>query len=323
MYGDYWYVILLAFSSLPKLTHRQRAVAHTFQVQPINQEICVARTALLTRHIRVVMRAFNNNRRYGLNVPPRIEWDDTFVPPDLYPTLPAVPEAHSNVEETTEIGQRKGSSEDRRAVDKGKGKEKAGDEAEPLPATKAKEKRKRKVVSPETVENSDEEGIPAAVTTARPARACRLPAIKQARPKRKAATKPTAPVGPPPPCTRCVLYKVACRNNGWKAACQTCCEVRQKCSLAKTQPNAVSMDDAPSPVAGPSNPQPTIVRIVIPRALPRTIAAERSLPRGVPPAPSPPGSERGSHVLPTPTDLPSTSHLPSSGHLPKDPPAAS
>ena len=226
------------------------------------------------------------------------------------------------MKETTDTGKGKGSSKDRRAVDKGKRKEIAGDEAEPLPATKAKGKRKRKVVSPETVENSDEEGIPAAVTTARPAPACRLPAIKQARPKRKAATKPTANVGPPPPCTRCVLYNVACCNNGWKAACQTCCEVRQKCSLAKTQPNAVSMDNAPAPVAGPSNPQPTIVRIVIPPALPRTIAAERSLPNGVPPAPSRSESEQGSHVSPTPVDLPPTSHLPPS-HLPKDPPAAS
>lgn len=316
-------------------------MAHTFQVAPINEQIRVARTALLTRRVRVVMRAFNHNRRYATSIPPCIEWDDTFVPPDLYPTLPVIPEAPGNVTETTDNGKVKEAGEDRRARDKGKGKEKAGDEGKakerqtdstarkettttaPDRATKPKPKRKRKVVSPETVENSDEELDAAAEMTPPPAPARRRPVTKPRLTRKPAVPIPIADFGSPPPCTRCVLYNRTCIHNGWKSACRNCGEARQKCSLSKALPEGFPKDDAPSPVAGPSNPQPTVVKIVIPRVIPRANAPEPAPETAVPQAPCPPESERGLGVSPTAVDLPSRSYVPPSPHLPKDPPAAS
>jgi len=342
------------------------------------------------------MRAFNANPGYAKGIPPRIEWDDNFIPPDLYPTLPSVPEAPGYVEGGMNEEAGKAPGEDRRTADKGKGKAKAGGEtiggkapepprdsttrvtstAQVVP-TKPKAKKKRKVVSAETVENSDEEGNPAAqaggeiiggtapepprdsttqrvtstaqvvpakpkankkrkvvsaetvensdeewnpaALTTPPAPARRPPTVKQARSKRRPATIPTADVGPPPPCTRCVMYSKKCVHNGWRAACRTCVEARQKCSLTKAVPPTVLINDSSLPVAGPSNPQPK-VKIVIPR----TMYAERSLPRKrVPQSPSPTPSEEASGVSPTPADLATTSHLPLPSHLLTDPPAAS
>ena len=318
-------------------------MAHTFQVKPINEAIRLARTALLTRRVRVVMRAFNRNRRYGINVPPCIEWDDTFVPPDLYPDLSTVQEP-GDTEVTADKG--KGGEERREepmAVDKGKGRERPGDEREeqlppvvdkgkgkerptdwiataqkkartdgPDDATKQRPKKKRKVVSPETIENSEDEWIPVAAGPPPPAPGRRPPAAKPVRNKRKPTTIPMVDVGSPPPCTRCVLYKVTCRHNGWKAACQVCSEARQKCSLSK----AVPIEDTPSPVAGPSNPQPpTVVKIVIPRSLP----APPVPPTVDPQSPSPPQSQPGSRLSPQPAE-----HIPSprSAQEPQEAPAA-
>jgi hypothetical protein len=223
-------------------------------------------------------------------------------------------------------------------VDKGKGKEKVGDETirgkapEPprdsttrVPVTahavptKPKGKKKRKVVSAETVENSDKEWNPAAVTTLAPIQAPPPPAVKQPRQKRKPATIPMANVGSPPPCERCVMYSKKCVNNGWRAACRTCVEARQKCSLSKALPPTVPLNDSSLPVAGPSNPQPK-VKIVIPR----TMYTECSLPRKrVRQSPSPTPSEEALGDSPTPADLATTSHLPPPSHLFTDPPAAS
>src|SRR5271156_682640 len=283
------------------------------------------------------MRAFNANPGYAKGIPPRIEWDNIFIHPDLYLTLPSLPEAPGYVEGGMNEEAGKAPGEDRRTADKGKGKAKAGGEiiggkapepprdsttrvtstAQVVPA-KPKAKKKRKVVSAETVENSDKEWNPAALTTP-PAPARRPPTVKQARSKRRPATIPTADVGPPPPCTRCVMYSKKCVHNGWRAACRTCVEARQKCSLTKAVPPTVLINDSSLPVAGPSNPKPK-VKIVIPR----TMYAERSLPiKRVPQSPSPTPSEEASGVSPTPADLATTSHLPLPSHLLTDPPAAS
>ena len=342
------------------------------------------------------MRAFKANPGYGKGIPPRIEWDDNFIPPDLYPTLPSVPEAPGYVEGGMNEDAGKAPGEGRGTADKGKGKAKAGGEtigakapepprdsttrvtstAQVVPAkpkankkrkvvsaetvensdeegnpaaqaggeiiggtapepprdsttrvtstaqvvpAKPKPKKKRKVVSAETVEDSDEEGNPAPVTTLPPIQLPPRPVVKQSRQRRKPATIPTANVGPPPPCTRCVMYNKRCVHNGWRAACRTCVEARQKCSLSKTLPPTVSINDRSLPVAGPSNPQPK-VKIVIPR----TMYAESSLPRKrVRQSPSPTASEEESGDSPTPADLATTSHLPPPSHLLTDPPAAS
>src|SRR5277367_3194869 len=162
----------------------------------MNEPIRLARTGLLTRRVRVVMRAFNANPGYTKGIPPRIEWDDNFIPPDLYPTLPSVPEAPRYVERGMNEDAGKVPGEGRRTADKGKGKAKVGGEiiggkapepprdlttqrvtstAQVVPA-KLKAKKKRKVVSAETVENSDEEWNPAALTTP-PAPARRPPTV--------------------------------------------------------------------------------------------------------------------------------------------------
>src|SRR5271156_4932200 len=70
------------------------------------------------------------------------------------------------------------------------------------------------------------------------------------------------------------MYSKKCVHNGWRAACRTCVEARQKCSLTKPVPPTVLINDSSLPVAGPSNPQPK-VKIVIPR----TMYAERYLSR--------------------------------------------
>jgi hypothetical protein len=170
----------------------QRTVAHTFQSQPIDDSIRRARTRLLTRRVRAVLQAFNQHRSYTTRAPPGIQWDEDFIPPDLYPE--SVPQALGEVEEgkgagigeTGDVDKRKGKE---RAVDKGKGKERAAGERGSLPdkgkakarelattsittsstikmepsppsaaATKIRASKKRKNISPEMVEDSDDLG---------------------------------------------------------------------------------------------------------------------------------------------------------------------
>lgn len=341
----------------PRLTQkRQRAVAHAYQTPPINEQIRVARTGLLTRRVRVVMRAFSATRSYAKDVPPQIVWDDSFIPPDLYPFLPLVPEVPGDEEEGMNKEKEKGSWGDRRGTtNKGKGKKRAAEETQgkgkgraleamqALPATvernapeplthsaapttaptlhdavqtKPKPRKKRKIVSPETVENSDEEGNAATVTIPPPAPTRRAPTTKPARTKRQPATVTMANVGSPPPCMRCVMYNKQCVHNGWKAACRTCVAARQKCSLARANPPPLPLNNNSLPVAGPSNPQPK-VKIVIPRAM-------YAMPRKqVCQSPSPSESEQASPDSPTPADLATTSRPPRPSHLTKDPCIAS
>ena len=119
-YGDLSIVLKLIHS-------RQHAVAQAYQVQPTNEAIRLARTALLTRRVHTVLRAFNIHHEYTTNVPPRIEWDDTFIPPDLYPVTGSIPEAVGEVREDTGTWPSEGP-----AVDKGKGKERAVEETQEL-----------------------------------------------------------------------------------------------------------------------------------------------------------------------------------------------
>lgn len=167
----------------------QRAVAHTFQTQPIDNNIRRARTTLLTRRVRVVLQAFNQHRSYATAIPPGIEWDEHFIPPELYPDTiqQALGEVEggigAEVDSAGDVDKGKGKA---RAMDKGKGKERAANERGTLPdmekgkapelaaasrtsttdkmdpsppsaaATKIRSSRKRKNISPETVEDSDD-----------------------------------------------------------------------------------------------------------------------------------------------------------------------
>lgn len=161
-------------------------MAHTFQTKPTNDTTRRARTSLLTRRVRVVLRAFSEHPSYTTAMPPGIEWDEAFIPPELYPE--SVPEAPAEVEEGL------GGGEDRPvSVDKGKGKEIAAGERVPVAvigegkarvvatrgkvrelasttsmknvdplqrsaaATRIKPSKRRKITSAEIVEDSDEQ----------------------------------------------------------------------------------------------------------------------------------------------------------------------
>jgi hypothetical protein len=136
-------------------------------MKPITDTIRRARNTFLTPRVRAVLLAFNKYRSYTTGIPPRIQWDDEFVPPHLYPQ--PVPQAPREVHDGQGEGKGKG-----RAVDNGKGKERAAGErpaskAVPaattstinplhpsIAATKVRAPKKRKNISSETVDDSDD-----------------------------------------------------------------------------------------------------------------------------------------------------------------------
>lgn len=81
---------------------------------------------MLTRRVRVVLRAFSEHPSYTTAMPPGIVWDEAFIPRGLYPE--PVPEAPAEVEER--LGAAKGEPV---SVDKGKGKERAAGERVSVP----------------------------------------------------------------------------------------------------------------------------------------------------------------------------------------------
>jgi hypothetical protein len=238
-------------------------------------------------------------------MPPGIEWDKAFIPPELYPE--PVPEAPAEVEEGLGAGEGKVVS-----VDKGKGKERAAGERVLVPiigkqqarevattstttsttknldslrpsgaATKIRPGKKRKVTSTEIVEDSDEQETKKRKVSSpenekdgdyedhpappSPAPGRRLPSIKSSLRKNKGVTIPASSLLPPPPCRRCVRHKLTCVPNGWRSACEACSDARQGCSHAKANPPPEAIPPGTLPVAGSSNR--ASVKIIIPKAM--------------------------------------------------------
>lgn len=268
-------------------------------MKPITDTIRRARNTFLTPRVRAVLLAFNKYRSYTTGIPPRIQWDDEFVPPHLYPQ--PVPQAPREVHDGQGEGKGKG-----RAVDNGKGKERAAGErpaSKAVPAattstinpihpsiavTKLRAPKKRKNISSETVDDSDDredvaapsapggssgskkrkvsapkdDSRPEGHPTRPPAGGRLLPSIKSSR-RKKPTTIPVSDLLPPPPCSRCVSRNQQCRPTGWKFACQACSKARQGCEHSKASPPPESI---PAAVASSSKPAQK-VKIVIPRTM--------------------------------------------------------
>ena len=197
------------------------------------------RTKLLTRRVRAVMRAFNKNPNY-LSERPNINWDDSFVPPQLYvETELASPDGGERQQvqgdgkewEKEKAGEKMEErvSKDKANTmenDKGKAKETAQDRENPDETENLKRKRMRE---------TSESGLAIDITSDTedgPSSDESEPLAKRAKCKESSGNADM-----PSPCQRCIISQTECKPNGWHAACKNCRKARQTCSLSKALPN--------------------------------------------------------------------------------------
>ena len=197
------------------------------------------RTKLLTRRVRAVMRAFNKNRNY-ISEKPNISWDDSFIPPELYDDLESElarldAKESQQVKKEAERESRSPKIEEQMAKEKvkatqnkGKAKDTLEDTEHPDDSERLKRKWTRKTSESSVFDiASDDEDDTSADEAG--------PLAKRVKRKKSIDDVGIFPV--PPPCQRCTISHIECKSNGWQAACKSCRNARQACSLSKASPN--------------------------------------------------------------------------------------